>query len=173
MADEEKDQKNNAPEQEDLAKEVAEKRESIMRLQAEFENYRKALDREKQEYMKYAAEKIIIDLLDVADNFERAIPELRKKDPEGAAGMEMIYRQFMKVLEKHGVSAIEAEGKPFDPYSHEAFLQAEGDKPDGTVLAELQKGYMLNNKVIRHSKVTVCKNKKTCQETDARQPENA
>ena len=140
-----------------LKERIAELEESLLRHLAEFENYRKQLDREKEEFMRCANERLIIEILDVADNFERALPELRKKDPEGAAGMEMIYRQLMKTLEKFGVRSIEAAGKKFDPYDHEAFMQQETEGPDGMVLEELQKGYRLNDKVIRHAKVKVSK----------------
>jgi len=138
---------------------VAELEDSLLRQRAEFENYRKQLDREKEEFMRCANERLIIELLEVADNFERALPLLRKKDAEGAQGMEMIYAQLMKTLERFGVRPVEAAGKKFDPYHHEAFLQQETDGPDGVVLEELQKGYRLNDKVIRHAKVKVSKGK--------------
>ena len=137
--------------------ELEELRDRLLRQAAEFDNYRKQLEREKHEFMKCSNEKLIIELLEVADNFERALPELKKKDGEACAGMEMIYRQLMRILEKSGVKTIDAMGHNFDPYLHEAFMQQESEKPDGTILEELQKGYMLRQKVIRHSKVKVSK----------------
>ena len=105
--------------------------------------------------MRWANKEVLLDILEVADNFERAIPQLRKKDPEGAQGMELVYQQLMKSLEKHGLARIDAVGKRFDTCFHEAFLQEETDGPEGVVLEELQKGYTLNDKVLRHSKVKV------------------
>jgi molecular chaperone GrpE len=128
-----------------------------LRLRADVENYRKQLDREKEDFMRWANKDVLLDTLEVADNFERAIPQLRKKDPEGAQGMEMVYSQLMKSMEKHGLSKIDAVGKKFNPCFHEAFLQEESDGPEGVILEELQKGYMLNDKVLRHSKVKVSK----------------
>ena len=107
--------------------------------------------------MRWANKEVLLDILEVADNFERAIPLLRKKDPEGAQGMELIYSQLMKAMEKYGLSKIEAVGKKFDTRFHEAFLQEETDGLEGVILEELQKGYILNDKVLRHSKVKVSK----------------
>jgi len=128
-----------------------------LRLRADVENYRKQLDREKEDFMRWANKNVLLDILAVADNFERAIPMLRKKDPEGAQGMEMVYSQLMKSMEKYGLSKIDVIGKKFDIRFHEAFLQEETDGPEGVILEELQKGYILNDKVLRHSKVKVSK----------------
>jgi molecular chaperone GrpE len=130
---------------------------TILRLRADIENYRKQLDREKEEFMRWANRAVLLDILEVADNFERAIPLLSKKDPEGAQGMKIIYSQLMKSLEKYGLSKIDAVGKKFDTCFHEAFLQEETEGPEGVILEELQKGYILNDKVLRHSKVKVSK----------------
>ena len=130
---------------------------TILRQRADVENYRKQLDKEKEEFVKCANRDIILDLLEVADNFERALPVLRKKDHELTLGMEMVYKQLMKTLEKYGLCGIEALGKKFDPDYHEAFLQEETCGPEGMVLEELQRGYKLQDKVIRHSKVKVSK----------------
>lgn len=144
----------------DLEKEIEELREHSLRQRADFENYRKQLDREREEFMKYTNEKLITQLLEVIDNFERALPTLKKNDPESAEGIEMVYKQLMQILEKYGLKKIEALGKKFDPYYHEAFLYEESDEPEGTILEELQKGYMLDLKIIRHSKVKVSKENK-------------
>ncbi|HDI72788.1 MAG: nucleotide exchange factor GrpE [Candidatus Altiarchaeales archaeon] len=154
-----KSKKELEKEVEGLKKEIEELRKHSLRQRADFENYRKQLDREREEFMKYANEKLITQLLEVIDNFERALPELEKNDPESARGIEMIYKQLMQILEKAGLRRIEAIGKKFDPYYHEAFLREKSDEPEGTILEELQKGYMLNLKVIRHSKVKVSKGK--------------
>lgn len=130
---------------------------TILRQRADVENYRKQLDKEKEEFAKCANRDIISDLLEVADNFERALPVLREKDPESAKGMEIVYKQLMKTLEKYGLCGIDALGKKFNPDYHEAFLQEETEGPEGMVLEELQKGYRLKDKVLRHSKVKVSK----------------
>jgi molecular chaperone GrpE len=130
-----------------------------LRLRADFENYRKQLDREKEDFMRWANKDLLLDMLEVADNFERAIPQLRKKDPEGAQGLEIIYRQLLKTLEKYGLLRIDTFGKKFDTCFHEAFLQEETDGPEGAILEELQGGYTLNGKVLRHSKVKVSKSR--------------
>lgn len=145
----------------DMEGRIQEQNSTILRQRADVENYRKQLDKEKEEFAKCANRDIILDLLEVADNFERALPVLRKKDPQLALGMEMVYKQLMKTLEKYGLCGIEALGKKFDPVYHEAFLQEETSGPEGMVLEELQRGYKLQDKVIRHSKVKVSKSSKT------------
>ncbi|RLI92745.1 MAG: nucleotide exchange factor GrpE [Candidatus Altiarchaeales archaeon] len=140
----------------ELEAELREKEEDILRLRADFENYRKQLDREKEEFARMANEKLITQLLDVVDNFERAIPTI--KDEETMKGIKMVYRQFYKILEENGLKKIDALGKKFDPYYHEVLMREESDKEDGTIIEEFQPGYMLKEKVIRHSKVKVAKN---------------
>ncbi len=138
--------------------ELKEKEEDILRLRADFENYRKQLDREKELFAKIANEKLITQLLDVVDNLERASSTV--KDEKTAEGIKMIYKQFYKILEENGLRKIEAQGRKFDPYHHEVFIQDESDKEDGTIIEELQTGYMLKGKVIRHSRVKIAKNAK-------------
>lgn len=132
--------------------------EHMIRLQAEFENYQKRIDREKNDFIKYSNEKLILELLDIVDDFERAIPSLKEKNMD-TKGIEMIYSNLTKILEKEGLRKIDCVGKKFDPYYHEVILQEEAEKEDGTITEELQKGYMLNSKVLRHSKVKISKKK--------------
>lgn len=129
----------------------------LQRLKAEFDNYRKRTQREKEETAKYASERIILALLPVLDNFERAIDSSRtNKDFESfSQGIAMILKQFNKVLEDEGLKAIEAVGKEFDPNIHDALLKEESDKGDNIILEEIQKGYYLKDKVLRASKVKV------------------
>lgn len=135
--------------------------EQILRLKAEFENYKKQLDREKENFTRNANESLIRELLSILDNFEIAIKEIEKKDKEIAQGVNLIYNNFLKILEARGLKVILAIGKKFDPYYHEALMQEESaDKEEGTILEEFQKGYSLNGKVIRHSKVKVSVSKK-------------
>ena len=129
----------------------------MQRLKAEFDNYRKRTQKEKEEIFKYAAERIIVSLLPVIDNFERAIDSIDKnKDFESLSqGINMIYRQLCKILEDEGLKAIEALGQQFDPNLHEAIMREESDQGENIVLEEFQKGYFLKDKVIRFSKVKV------------------
>lgn len=130
----------------------------LQRLQAEFDNYRKRTQKEKEETVKYAAERLIEALLPILDNFERAMTA-SQSHPDFAGfvqGMELILRQMQNVLTKEGLTAIEALGQPFDPNLHEAVLQVEAeDHPENTVVEELQKGYYLKEKVLRPSMVKV------------------
>lgn len=129
----------------------------MQRLKAEFDNFRKRTQKEKEETAKYATERIIFSLLPILDNLERAIESSQtNKDFESfSQGVEMILRQFIKVLEDEGVRPIETVGAEFDPNIHEALLREASDIEENTILAELQKGYYLKDKVIRPSRVKV------------------
>jgi len=137
--------------------ELQECKDQLLRLRAEFENYKKHLDREYNEKVKNSNADLIKNLLPVLDTFEIAINEIKKKDTQTAEGIELIYREIFKILEKNGLKKIESIGKKFDPYYHEIVMQELSDKEDGTIIEEFQKGYMLNDKVIRHSKVKISK----------------
>lgn len=129
----------------------------LQRLTAEYDNYRKRTQKEKEDAAKFASEKVILSLLPVLDNFERAVEAAKTaRDFDSfSQGVEMILRQLKKVLEDEGLTPIEAVGKGFDPNIHEALMQVESDQDENTVVEELQKGYYLKDKVIRHSKVKV------------------
>ncbi len=125
-------------------------------LQAEFDNFRKREEAGRKEFVKFANHELIAALLDIVDDFGRAIDAA--KDEKDKNALQMVEKRFMKVLEEHGVKPIAALGKKFDAHLHEAFLSEETEKAEeGTVLEELQKGYMLHDRVIRHSKVKVAK----------------
>src|SRR3989338_1339737 len=130
--------------------------DSLQRLQADFENYRKAVDRQKQDFVRYACAEIIEKLLPIMDSFELALKNGDKHE-DFVKGVELIFSQLYQLLEKEGLRKIEAEGKKFDPYKHEVLMTEKSDKEEDAVLEELQKGYMLGDKVIRHSKVKVSK----------------
>ncbi|MGQ9788708.1 MAG: nucleotide exchange factor GrpE [Candidatus Hadarchaeaceae archaeon] len=143
-------------EMEEKARLAEERLNQLKYLQADFDNYRKSLDREKEQIIELANECLIRDLLVVLDDFERALQSMEEgKEKEGLL---MLYKNFFKILEQHGLRPIEARGKKFDPYYHEAVLREESDQEEGTIIDELQKGYMLKSKVIRHSKVKVAEN---------------
>lgn len=135
--------------------------DKTLRLQADLENTRKRLEREKQDFVKFANEGIIIELLNVLDDLERAVNLAESKHQDLSAflkGVEMILAHLYEMLKEYGVKPIDAQGKKFDPNFHEALMQVDDDgKPDHTIVEELQKGYTLNDRVIRTAKVRVSK----------------
>ena len=134
----------------------------ILRLQADFDNTRKRLEKEKQDFVKFANEGIIIELLNILDDLERTVEFAQSQNQNLTfflKGVEMILAHLYEMLKEHGVKPIEAQGKIFDPNLHEALMQAEDKNlPEHTVVEELQKGYFLNDRVIRTAKVKVSKN---------------
>lgn len=131
-------------------------------LQADFENYKKMAAREKEEFVKFANEALIVKLLDVYENLERAVENGKKSEDKEALlqGVEMTYKQLKEMLEKEGLVQIKAVGEKFDPFRHEALMQeAKENCEDGVILEEFQRGYTLNTKVVRYSKVKVSKKK--------------
>ncbi|MEJ2641713.1 MAG: nucleotide exchange factor GrpE [Desulfosarcinaceae bacterium] len=141
--------------------EAADYYDRLLRLSAEFENYKKRSSRELADFRKFANEMIIKDLLGVIDNLERALASAA--DQEGnansiAEGVELTLKEIFKILEKNGVTAISADGEAFDPTYHQAVMQQETtDHPPNTVVQELQKGYLLHNRLLRPSMVVVSK----------------
>ena len=133
---------------------IAELTETLQRTQAEFENYKKRVDKDKAEFVKYAKGEIIQKILPTLDTFEIAFKSTSDKE-KFVKGIEMVYAQLFSLLEAEGLKKIESDGKKFDPYLHEVMLKEKSDKEDGIILEELQKGYMLNDKVLRHTKVKV------------------
>jgi molecular chaperone GrpE len=128
----------------------------LMRLQADFINYKNRVEREKKNIYSYALEDIFSQLLPVLDNFERALNSM-EKDNSYYEGVKMIYDQMLDVLKKNGLKEIDCLDKPFDPNFHHAVISEDSDKEEGTILEVFQKGYMLNDKVIRPSMVKVAK----------------
>lgn len=130
----------------------------VKRQMAEFENFRKRTDKEKQAMFDTGAKSVIEKILPVVDNFERGlatVPEESKEDPF-VDGMNRIYKQLMTELENIGVKPIEAVGQEFDPNLHNAVMQVESDEYEsGVVAQELQKGYTYHDMVVRHSMVGV------------------
>jgi molecular chaperone GrpE len=131
---------------------------------AEMDNYRKRMEREKENLLKYGNEKVLSDLLQVVDNFERTIdmlkPDQDAKVKNIVTGLDMVKKQFIDSLSKHGLTPVDAIGKDFDPNFHEALAQEyqEGKKPN-EVIKEFQKGYSLNGRLIRPAKVVVSSDK--------------
>jgi molecular chaperone GrpE len=148
---------------EDKAKKSDEYFDRLLRLQADFDNYKKRLEKDKIEFIKFANEEIIAEILNIIDDFERAVEAGKTKHDFDVLykGIEMIYNDFKEFLKQKGLKEIEAEGKPFNPNEHEAMMQEETDKhPEDYIVEEFQKGYTLNGRVIRPSKVKVAKRPK-------------
>jgi len=140
-----------------LKQECDEFRDQALRSRAEFANYQKRSRQQADADRAYAVSSLARDLLDPIDNLERAIEALRASGALGVtAGLDMVQRQLLDILAKHGVEPIPAQGHPFDPNLHDAVLQQPSlDHPEGTVLAELSKGYRIRERVLRPSKVAV------------------
>lgn len=133
--------------------------DQLQRLKAEFANYQKRSKAQADLNQMYAVGGLASDLLAVLDNFERALDAAKAAGGAGksiADGLDMVHRQLMSALGKHGVEPIEAIGQPFDPNQHEALMtQPSKDHPQGTVVAELGRGYRLKDRVLRPSKVAI------------------
>jgi len=131
----------------------------LARLQADYENFRRRTRQEKEDFYKYASEKLISALLPVLDNFERALTADQGSSVESyKSGVQMIFRQLQEALAAEGLAPVPAVGEQFDPQKHEAALRDEsGEHPDNTVLEELRRGYYLKDKVIRPAMVKVAK----------------
>lgn len=150
------DAEQDAEASKDVKKEPEEDESSrYMRLMADFQNYKKRVEKEKSDIYSYANEKLATELLAVLDNFERALDH-DGEDKSFKEGMEMIFKQFLDVLEKSGLKEIPALGEDFDPNFHNAVMNEDTDEYEsGKVSGVMQKGYTLNGKVIRPSMVRV------------------
>ncbi len=135
----------------------------MLRVSAEFENYKKRATRDMSEFRKYANESLIKELLTVVDNMERAITSAENDENAGnalIAGVDLTIKEILKIFEKYNVKPIESIDRPFDPVFHQAVMQEENDdKPENTVLSELQKGYMIHDRLLRPAMVVVSKQK--------------
>ena len=153
-----------ADELEQLRRQVAEAQDRFLRSQAELENTRKRLLREMEDERRYAELSLLADLLPVIDNIHRAV-EAAEKNADAASllsGFKMVGQQLNRVLEKHHLKLIDAEGQPFDPAVHEAILQQPSDEhPHNTVIGIGQTGYKLHDRVVRPAQVIVSKSSPT------------
>ena len=146
-----------------LLKDIADSKDRYLRLYAEFENVRKRTEREKAEFVKYANEELLGQFLNILDDLERSVEAAKTKHEDYDAflkGIELVMAHVYEVFKKNNVKPIEAVGKKFDPHRHEPLMQEETDQvPEGTIIEEFQKGYLLDDRVIRTSKVKVAKHK--------------
>lgn len=144
----------------DAATQLADVQAQLLRTMADFDNFRRRSRQEKDDLQKFATRKLLQDLLPVVDNFDRALSAWGAVDNADAtdlkAGIEMVQRQLLSVLQSYGVEAMNDVGQPFDPNVHEAVMQAPADETQaGIVLEEFQKGYRLHDKVLRPAMVKV------------------
>ena len=144
---------------EKLEAQLKEREDRVLRLQADFDNFRRRTRQEKEEIGAVVTQNILTDMLPLLDNFERAM-QSEGKDAQGFRdGVEMIFKQFQDVLAKNGLEEIKTEGQKFDPNFHQAVMRVQNDgMEDESIAAELQKGYMAKGKVIRPSMVQVVAN---------------
>ncbi|MBW1745619.1 MAG: nucleotide exchange factor GrpE [Deltaproteobacteria bacterium] len=147
-----------------LEEEAKKTYDRFLRVSAEFENYKKRSAREMSEFKKFANESLMKELLLVVDNMERAINSSKDEGISNNSlieGIDMTLKELLKIFEKFGVKQVESMEKPFDPNFHQAVMQEETDKhPHNTVINELQKGYIINERLLRPATVVVSKEKK-------------
>ncbi|MEE4604196.1 MAG: nucleotide exchange factor GrpE [Desulfobacteraceae bacterium] len=153
-------------------KEAEENYDRLLRLSAEFENYKKRSSREIEEFRKFANQSLIKEMLSVVDNLELAMNSTnghKAIDKDLLQGLEMTHREILKVFEKFNVKPIDAKGQPFDPTFHEAVMQEEtNDYAKNTVINEMQRGYMIHDRLLRPSMVVVAKPR---EEKDSENPD--
>ncbi len=146
----------------ELTAQLEKEKERVLRLSAELENYKKRMEKELSQFKKYANESLLKQLLTVIDNLERAI-STADTDAGGESkglldGIKMTHEEILKLLKSFSVEPVKAEGEPFDPEYHQAVTQEEtDDHPENTVVRELQKGYVMHDRLIRPSMVVVSK----------------
>jgi len=161
-----KHKKDDAPEQPEAAAEqtvtpevAAEEplKNQLLRLQADFDNFRKRTQRERNELFLFANESLFLEMLPIIDHFEMGFKsaEAHQTDCSVTEGFRMVYNQLLDVLKKFNVTAIDAVGEPFDPHRHEAILHMPSDKPAETVLEQVRRGYMLGDKLLRAAQVII------------------
>ncbi|MDI6765563.1 MAG: nucleotide exchange factor GrpE [Bacteroidota bacterium] len=150
----------------ELENTVSHYKDQLLRKAAEFDNYKKRIENDYANLVKFANENLIEKLLPVLDDFERSFKAVKysvgqpvssdTEDNSFQKGIEMIYNKFKRILELEGVKPLEVLGQPFDPQLHDALLQIQNKNyPPHTVLEEVEKGYMLHDKILRHAKVIV------------------
>jgi molecular chaperone GrpE len=144
-------------------KEAGETYDRLLRASAEFDNYKKRSSREMEEFRKFANQSLIKEMLSVVDNLELAMNSTdghKAIDKDLLQGLEMTHKEILRVFDKFNVKPIDAKGQPFDPTFHEAVMQEEtNDSPKNTVINELQRGYMIHDRLLRPSMVVVAKPK--------------
>jgi molecular chaperone GrpE len=145
---------SGTPEPDEQKKAFAELNDRFLRLAADFENFKRRTSKERESIAALANERFVIDLLEVVDNFDRA---LKADDSHLREGLEQIRQLLSEQLQRHGIIPIDSLNKPFNPLEHEAIAHVPSGEPEGTVIDEVAKGYRMKEKVIRYAKVAVSK----------------
>jgi len=153
---EQEEDQNIVKESEENEKKIKQINNKLLRLQADFLNYKTRTEKEKVKYYNDAIEDLVCEMLPIMDNFERALENL-DSDENLLQGVEMILNQLKNLLKKYGVEEIDALGKKFDPNLHHGVSTEESEKEEDTVIEVFQKGYKLKNKIIRPSMVKISK----------------
>jgi molecular chaperone GrpE len=143
----------------DVTSELSDTKTQLLHLAADFENYKRASLRREEEIRERATRRVLEELLPVLDNFERAVAAAETTTDVNSLkiGVEYILQQFQEAIKNNGAEPIEAEGKPFDPAKHDAIEEVESDAEQGTVVEDVQRGYLFKGQVIRPSRVKVAK----------------
>ncbi len=161
------DKKNNKKKKqkdkkEKISKQLEKKQEELeqttdllKKVQADFENYQKRVEKEKEQFTQYASLDIVKELLPVLDSFDLALKNSDNED------IKALYNQIFQILSSKGLQKIDAMDEMFDPYLHEAVMQEKSDKPNNTIIEEMQTGYKFKDRIIRPTKVKISKNDKT------------
>jgi len=153
----------------ELERQIEDLKDSLLRKAAEFENYKRRTENDQMNLLKYAAEGFIAKILPIYDDLERSLKHFDETGNSTAIkdGLQLVFKNFTKVLNEQGVKRIEAKGKPFDFNLHEALMQQpSADFPPHTVLEEIEPGYIYKDKVIKHSKVIVSQEVTTDETTE-------
>ena len=140
------------------AKELEAQRDQFLRRAADYENAKKRLAKERDEFVRFSQEKLLRDLLPILDNFERALSHASGGESSSSgvvAGVQLIWKQILNVLALHGLKRFSSEGQALDPHRHEVVDQVEEEGPEGVIVKELVPGYSLHDRVIRPAKVKV------------------
>jgi len=169
-SDEEVKEINNNPEKDpikDLEEKVEELNDKLLRSLAESQNLRKIHDKEKEDLIKYSSSNFAREVLNIADNLERAFYLLKNntefnndKFKDVKVGIELIEKELINSFERNGIKSLESVGKKFDPNYHQALNEVESDKEEGIIVNEIQKGYMLYDRLLRPAMVSISKKKK-------------
>lgn len=179
MAEEEQKQEGNQEAEETQEKDVdprdaqiSELTDTLQRLQAEFENFKKHVERDKCRNAKFSSQVLVEKLLLTLDTFDLALKNTQDHE-QFVKGVTMIHTQLMKTLEDEGLRAIASVGERFDPYKHDVVMKEASDTDEDVILEEFQKGYMLHDRVIRHAKVKVSEKQSDTEKNSADNEEDA
>lgn len=137
------------------AKELEAIRDKLLRSAADYDNARKRLAKEREEFIRFSQERLLRDLLPILDNFERALAHAEEVDRPVAEGIRLIWKQLLDLLTVHGLKRLSSEGNPFDPHLHEAVDQVEEEGPEGVIVKEIVPGYLLHDRTLRPAKVRI------------------